>query len=199
MPAARRALKLERVDLLMSQLHEIDAALVVLYGLYEEDQEDVEINRRVADGLFMADRFDEAKGIYAWLVEVTRRGKRDKILGHYLTRLARIGLREGDAAGAREQLLEAYRIDTTNVETLVTLGGLHEQNQAWKDALKIYRTMLLQNADRSGLLRRGDIYANLARAHLALNEAPKAKAMLRRGLEEDPEHPDLAAQLEALG
>ncbi|MCA9648715.1 MAG: tetratricopeptide repeat protein [Myxococcales bacterium] len=198
-PAARRALKLERVDLLMSQLHEIDAALVVLYGLYEEDQEDVEINRRVADGLFMADRFDEAKGIYAWLVEVTRRGKRDKILGHYLTRLARIGLREGDAAGAREQLLEAYRIDTTNVETLVTLGGLHEQNQAWKDALKIYRTMLLQNADRSGLLRRGDIYANLARAHLALNEAPKAKAMLRRGLEEDPEHPDLAAQLEALG
>jgi hypothetical protein len=53
-------------------------------------------------------------------------------------------------------------------------------------------------ADQSGLLRRGDIYVNLARAHVALDEKPKARAMLRRGLEEDGEHPELTGQLEAL-
>ena len=197
--AARRTLVLERVDLMLGQLKDAEEALRVLAGLYEQVQEDVKINRRIADGLFMAERFEEAKGMYAWLVEVARRGKRSKILGHHLTRLARISRMDGDDAAAREMLLEAYRIDTTNVETLIALGSLYEQQEQWKDALKIYRTMLLQNADQSGKLRRGDIYVNLARAHLALDEAPKARAMLRRGLEEDGEHPELAAQLEALG
>ncbi|MEM7155053.1 MAG: hypothetical protein AAF799_19550 [Myxococcota bacterium] len=196
---ARRALELERVDLLMGKLGDTDTALHVLHEMYEKVQDDVELNRRIADGLFQAELYGDAKGMYAWLIEVVRAGKRSKILGHYLTRMARIALSEGDNDGAREQLMEAYRIDTTNVETLMALGGLHEQQENWKDALKIYRTMLLQNADRSGLLRRGDIYVNLARAHLSLDETPKARAMLRRGLEEDADHPELAAQLEQLG
>jgi len=115
-----------------------------------------------------------------------------------MARLARIYV-EGDAAdAAKDLLLEAYRIDTTNVETLITLGGLHEGSDEWREALKIYRTMLLQNADQSGLLRRGDIYINLARAHMALEEKPKARAMLRRGIEEDGEHPELKSQLAML-
>ncbi len=179
-------------------LGDADGALRVLAELYEQVQEDVEINRRIADGLFVAGRYDEAKGMYAWLVEVVRQGKRAKILGHYLTRLAHISQHEGDDGTAREQLMEAYRIDTTNVETLMALGALHERQEQWKDALKIYRTMLLQNADQSGKLRRGDIYVGLARAHVALGETPKARAMLRRGLEEDSDHPELAAQLEAI-
>jgi golgin subfamily B member 1 len=197
--AARRKLVLERVDLMLGQLRDPEGALRVLAELYEQVQEDVKVNRRIADGLFMAERHEEAKGMYAWLVEVARRGKRSKILGHHLTRLARISRIEGDENAAREQLLEAYRIDTTNVETLMALGSLYEQQANWKEALKIYRTMLLQNADQSGKLRRGDIYVNLARAHLGLDEKPKARAMLRRGLEEDADHPELATELAALG
>ena len=79
------------------------------------------------------------------------------------------------------------------------LGDLHEQSQSWEAALKVYRAMLLQNADRSGLLRRGDIYLHLSNIHVRLDEMPKAQAMLRRGLQEDPEHPDLAARLQQLG
>ena len=93
----------------------------------------------------------------------------------------------------------AYGMDTTNVELLMVLGQLHEQSQSWEDALKIYRAMLLQNADRTGLLRRGDIYLHLSNIHVGLNEMPKAQAMLRRGLQEDPEHPELAARLQQLG
>lgn len=198
-PEANKALQLERVDLLLDPLRDANTALEVLQALYEHHPEDVDVIRRIADGLFLAERYEEAKGMYDWLVQVTRQGKRNKILGHYLTRMALIGRQAGDDAGAREQLLEAYRIDTTNVETLMALGALHEQQAQWKDALKIYRTMLLQNADQSGKLQRGDIYANLARAHLALDETPKARAMLRRGLEEDPDHPELAEQLRSIG
>ena len=53
-------------------------------------------------------------------------------------------------------------------------------------------------ADQSGLLRRGDIYINLARTHVALEEHSKARAMLRRGLEEDGQHPRIAEELRVL-
>ena len=197
---ARRELVLERVDVMLHHMADADGALRVLHGLYKEVQDDVAINRRIADALYVAERHDDAANMYSWLVQVGRQAKRNKALAHDLTRLARIGLAgsEDASGGAKEQLLEAYRIDTTNVETLMVLGQLHEEESDWRDALKIYRTMLLQNADQSGLLRRGDIYVNLARAHVALDEKPKARAMLRRGLEEDGDHPELPGQLEAL-
>ncbi|MEM6291924.1 MAG: hypothetical protein AAGA54_11685 [Myxococcota bacterium] len=197
-PEVRRTLILERVDLMLHQLDDAEGALRVLHGLYKEVQDDVQINRRIADALFSAERFDDAKNMYGWLVEVGRRAKRNKALAHDLTRLARIALAGSEEDGAKDKLMEAYRIDTTNVETLMVLGKVYEDDASWRDALKIYRTMLLQNADQSGLLRRGDIYINLARAHVALEEKPKARAMLRRGIEEDGEHPELGGHLAAL-
>jgi tetratricopeptide (TPR) repeat protein len=189
---------LERVDLKLDRLGDPEGALRALAPVYQEVQDDAEINRRIANSLFAAERYDEAEGMYNWLVEVGRRGKRSKALAGYLTRLAQIALRRENRERAREHLQEAYRVDTTNVETLMTLGVLYESDLQWKEALKIYRTMLLQNADQSGLLRRGDIYIGLARAHVMLEEKPKAKAMLRRGLEEDAGHPELGSELAAL-
>jgi len=196
---AKTALVLERVDLMLEHTADAENALEVLAPLYERVQDDVGINRRIANSLYSASRFQEAGGMYNWLVEVGRRGKRSKVLAHDLTRLARVHAEAGEPEPVRDLLVESYRIDTTNVETLMALGSVYEGEVQWKDALKIYRTMLLQNADQSGLLRRGDIYIRLARAHVALDEKPKARAMLRRGMEEDAQHPELAAQLETLG
>jgi tetratricopeptide (TPR) repeat protein len=197
-PERRRELTLERVDVLSRRLGDFEGALRVLAGLYERVQDDPEVNQRIADSLFQAGRVEEAAGMYSWLVEVTGKGKRGKEPAHNLTRLARIELAAGHADEAQKHLDEAYRMDTTNVETLLTLGTLHEQRQRWADALKIYRAMLLQNAEQSGLLRRGDIYLRLSAAHLGLDERPKAQAMLRRGIEEDPSHPQLQATLASL-
>lgn len=197
-PDDKQKVLLERVDLILEHDGDAGAALEVLQPMYERVQDDTGLNRRIADALFLAERYNEAADMYNWLVEVGRRGKRSKALAHDMARLARIYVEADEHAAAKDLLLEAYRIDTTNVETLITLGGLHEGSDEWREALKIYRTMLLQNADQSGLLRRGDIYINLARAHMALEEKPKARAMLRRGIEEDGEHPELASQLAAL-
>lgn len=198
-PARRREITLERVDICMHKLGDAEGALRTLAPLYKQVQGDVDTNRRIADALFMADRWDEAAGMYNWLVEVGRQTKRNKVLAHYLTRLARISLHHGDEARAQEQLAEAYRIDTTNVETLRHLGDMHERSGDWRDALNVYRTMLIQNADQSGQIGRGDIYLRLARAHLRLKEEPKARTMLRRGMEEDPQNRELERELAALG
>ncbi|TPV95237.1 MAG: tetratricopeptide repeat protein, partial [Myxococcales bacterium FL481] len=195
----RLALMLERVDVLLDEVGDVDGALRILAGVYEQVQDNLDVNRRIADALFQAGRLDEAADMYAWLLEADAMAKRNKTAAHYLTRLARISHATGDAAGAVDRLEEAYRVDTTNVETLIVLGDLHEQGERWQDALKIYRSMLLQNADRSGLLGRGDIYLRLASAHIGLGERPKAAAMLRRGLEEDPGHAGIAQELDRLG
>jgi tetratricopeptide (TPR) repeat protein len=194
----QRELQLERVDILTQNVGDTDGALRILAGIYEQVQDDVEVNGRIADALFVANRYEEGVGMYHWLVEITA-GKRHKKRAHYLTRLARIEIAGGQPEPAQKRLEEAYRIDTTNVETLLALGGLHEQATRWADALKIYRSMLLQNADKSGLLRRGDIYLRLAQVHIGLNEKPKAQAMLRRGVEEDPDHGELKTVLDQLG
>lgn len=193
-PARRRALLFERVDLLLQRLDDADAALRLLAAEYEHVQDDVELNRRIADALFVAERFDEAKGMYEWLVAVGRSSPRPpKVLAHDLTRLAQTFERGGDSAQAAALVREAYKVDPTHTETLLVLGRLAEAEEDWDTALRVYRTMLLQNADRTGAVDRGDLYYHLAKAHRALGEVQKAQAMIRRGLDEAPEHEGLKA------
>jgi tetratricopeptide (TPR) repeat protein len=195
----KRQMLLREADVLSQRVGDHDAALKVLATIYAQVNDDAEVNARIADALFRAERWDEAAGMYNWLVDVMGKGKKSKQLGGYLARLGRIALARGQADEALVHLEAAYKTDTTNVETLLALGALHEQASRWQDALRIYRTMLLQNADQSGILRRGDIYLRLASVHIGLAERPKAQAMLRRGLEEDPQHPELASKLAEIG
>jgi tetratricopeptide (TPR) repeat protein len=197
----QKKLIIERVDLLMEKVGDIEEALRALAPVYEAVQDDVEINRRIADALFASGRFEEAAGMYAWLVQVaSAQPKKTKLLAHYLTRMARVELaaEQPDMKAALDRLKDAYKIDTTNAETMVLLCDVYAHQNAWDESLKLARAMLLQNVDQSGMVRRGDIYLRLANAHLGLKETPKAISMLRRGLEEDPEHPELANKLKEL-
>ncbi len=198
----RRALLFERVDLLAGPLQDPEAALRALAPEYERVQDDVELNRRIADALFAAGRFDEAKGMYEWLVAVAEdtSGRPPKTLAHDLARLAQIAAQQAGATDDARALLErAYKVDPTHTETLIHLGRAAEAAGDWDTALRVYRTMLLQNADRTGLVDRGDLYYNLARAHRAMNEPQKAQAMVRRGLDEASGHEGLTSLATDLG
>ncbi|MCA9638194.1 MAG: hypothetical protein KC420_19330, partial [Myxococcales bacterium] len=198
-PAKRRKLDIERVDILMEKVNDLDEALRALAPIYEEVQDDMDVNRRIADALYMSGRYEEAVGMYAWLVEVSAAvNKRSKEHAGFLTRLSRVELAGGISDEAVDRLREAYRIDTTNPETLITLSDVYAALEQWSDALKIARAMLLQNVDQSGLVRRGDIYVRLANAHLGLGENSKALSMLRRGAEEDSDHPEIQAMIAEL-
>lgn len=195
----QRKLDLERVDILMERVGDLDEALQALAPVYEQVQDDMEINRRIADALYLSGRYEEAVGMYTWLVEVSASvNRRSKEHAHFLTRLSRVELAGGVTDEAIERLRDSYRIDTTNPETLITLSDVYAAIEQWSDALKIARAMLLQNVDQSGLVRRGDIYVRLANAHLGLDEGSKALSMLRRGSEEDSDHPDIAGMIAEL-
>ncbi|MBL9101954.1 MAG: hypothetical protein JNL82_13405 [Myxococcales bacterium] len=197
--AERKKLTLERVDILMSQVKDPEEALRALAPVYESVQDDIEVNRRIADALFVSERYEEAGGMYGWLVEVSSSGgKKTKPQAHYMTRLARVELAAEAVDAALDRLKESYRIDTTNPETLVLLTDVYAHKNMWDESLKTARAMLLQNVDQSGLVRRGDIYMRLANAHVGLKENQKALSMLKRGLEEDPKHPDIAAKIASL-
>jgi tetratricopeptide (TPR) repeat protein len=197
--AERKKLILERVGVLMEKVNDPEEALRALAPVYEAVQDDVEVNRRIADALFASERFDEAGGMYGWLVEVSSAApKRTKQQAHFMTRLARVELNQGNVDQALDRLKDAYRIDTTNPETLVLLTDVYAHKNMWDESLKTARAMLLQNVDQSGLVRRGDIYVRLAEAHVGLKEPQKALSMLKRGLEEDPQHPEIPAKIVAL-
>lgn len=198
-PKERRTIDLERVDILMEKVGDLEEALRALAAIYEEVQDDMEVNRRIADALYNSGRYEEAVGMYSWLVDVSASiNKRSKQHAHFLTRLARVEMAGGVSDEAIDRLREAYRIDTTNPETLISLADAYAATEQWSDALKIARAMLLQNVDQSGLVRRGDIYMRLANAHIGLGESSKALSMLRRGQEEDPEHPEIAGKIAEL-
>lgn len=197
--ADRKKLTLERVDILMAHVKDPEEALRALAPVYEAVQDDLEVNRRIADALFVSERYEEAGGMYGWLVEITSAGpKKTKQQAHYMTRLARVELAAEAVDAALDRLKDSYRIDTTNPETLILLTDVYAHKNMWDESLKTARAMLLQNVDQSGLVRRGDIYMRLAAAHVGLKEPQKAMSMLKRGLEEDPKHPDIAGKIAAL-
>ena len=138
--------------------------------------------------------------MYAWLLDATPRSKQLRTRAHDLSRWAQIKLAHGDVDLALERLTEARRLDATNPETLMALGAIYERSSRWDDALRVYRALLLQKREieGQGRIRRGDVYLRLSAAHIGLGEQLKARAMLRRGVEEDPEHPRLRETLAEL-
>src|SRR5690606_7781831 len=101
-------------------------------------------NRRIADALFASGRVEDAEGMYAWLVQgASAQPKKPKLLAHYLTRMARIGLASEtpDMEAALGRLKDAYKIDTTNAETMVLLCDVYAHQNMWDESLKLARAM----------------------------------------------------------
>ena len=62
----------------------------------------------------------------------------------------------------------------------------------------VYRSMVLQTIDADLGITKADVYYNLGYIHAQLGEINKAKGMMQRGLELDPEHARIKQALAAL-
>jgi len=100
----------------------------------------------------------------------------------------------GDAAGAHAQLSAAYRRAAREPRVLSWYGltlVLVERNSNLGVAL-CDQALRLSGPEP-------ELVLNLARAHLALHQGDRVMRVLLRGVEANPDHPALAAALEAMG
>ncbi len=122
-----------------------------------------------------------------------------KEVASYKQRLAGIFGAQGDAEKAMGAYEEAFRIDPTNVRTMVGLGQLYMAKQDWDKARRVYRSMVLQNIDPAIGITKADVYFQLGQIHQAQGELPKAKDMYKRALSTDSSHAGAKDALAAMG
>lgn len=112
----RRAEALVHVDALVAKADH-PGALRELAMLREIARDDFSINRRFADELFAEARYEEAEGVYAWLVEHGRANDpKSARLAHDLARLSDLAGRKGEAERSLALLDEAKAIDPAAVQ-----------------------------------------------------------------------------------
>jgi len=179
------------------QLGDAAQGVVILEQARELDPNNTELLATLADAYYAADRLEEAEPLLQRLIELCGTRKR-KEMARYVHRLGAIAEKRGDSQAAREHYDKAYRMDSTNTPTLVALGRIYMLEQDWDAARRIYRSMLLQNLDESSGITKADVFFQLGKVHVALDEASKARSMFERGLEADPEHQGLREALEAV-
>jgi len=166
-----------------------EGAVPFLQQALEIVPDDPKVLEPLANAYYEAGNDEDAGRLYESLVERLSKQRRDKRLARYYSRLAGLAERKGDRDKALEYYDKAYRIDTTHSPTLVALGRLYIEAEEWDKARRIYRSMLLQNLDESATgMSKADVYYYLGRIHMETNEPKKAKNMLQRGLELDPNH-----------
>ncbi len=199
-PAERRALLFELAEIYRGRLDSPAQAVPLLERVVEmTDGDDPEVLMPLADLYFAAGEVERAVPIYEQLAEAAKRSRQMKRVALYRQRLGGIFEARGDADQALAAYEEAFRVNPTDVATMSGLGRIYLARELWEKARRVYRSMVLQNLDPESGITKAQVYFNLGRIHMALEQPKKAKGMFQRGLELEPENPDILAALQSLG
>ncbi|GAB4566919.1 MAG: hypothetical protein Tsb0020_19040 [Haliangiales bacterium] len=199
-PAERRALLFELAEIYRGRLDSPAQAVPLLERVVEmTDGDDPEVLTPLADLYFAAGEVERAVPIYEQLAEAAKRSRQMKRVALYRQRLGGIFEARGDADQALAAYEEAFRVNPTDVATMSGLGRIYLARELWEKARRVYRSMVLQNLDPESGITKAQVYFNLGRIHMALEQPKKAKGMFQRGLELEPDNPDILAALQSLG
>ncbi|MEM9492343.1 MAG: tetratricopeptide repeat protein, partial [Myxococcota bacterium] len=160
---------------------------------------DARVQAPLADLYFGLGRHTEAAPLYEALAEAAKKSRKAKDVARYRQRLGGILEAQGRIDEALSSYKEAFRTNPTDVATMIGLGRIYVQREMWKDAQRVYRSMVLQNIDPVMGITKGEVYYNLGMSHLKLGEDRKARGMFQRGLEIEPDNQALRQMLDSLG
>jgi pentatricopeptide repeat protein len=194
----RRALAIELAELYTRWLGQPEAMTAVLEEEAREAPDDPEVLGALADAYSAARRFGDAAPIYSKLAETAKKSRRMKDVARYRVKAAELLEEQGDIEGAQAAYEEAFRIDPTNVGTMAGLGRIYLSSSEWEKARRVYRSMVLQSLEPDIGITKADVYYNLGYIHAQLGEINKARGMMQRGLELDPDHERIIQALAAL-
>ncbi len=198
-PAEKLDLTVELAELYGERLGQPAHVIPLLEAANQGTPGNPRILGPLADLYFQAGRHDEAAPMYEQLAEAAKAKRNMKVVAQFKQRLAGIFRAQGDAEKATTAYEEAFRIDPTNVRTMVGLGELYMAKQDWEKARRVYRSMVLQNIDPAIGITKADVYFKLGQIHQAQGEGPKAKDMFKRALSADSAHVGAKEALAALG
>ncbi len=114
-------------------------------------------------------------------------GRRSKELAEIHRRLATAFQAEGQLDKAAAELDKAFRIEPGNIAVLRALGLLSLELDDLKRAQQMFRALLLQKLGPKSPVTKAEVFYYLGMVHHKLGEAAKAKQMVDRALQADPE------------
>jgi tetratricopeptide (TPR) repeat protein len=160
---------------------------------------DLEIQRMLINAYLEAGRNEMAADAIEKLIqEEEKKGvRKSKELSVYLHMLGKVYEQRGQLDEALKKYEEANKIDLANFAVNFSLGSLYEKQGDVEKAMKVFRPLLLQNLEGTGI-DKADVYFKLGRMHAAKGEKNKAITMFDRGLSANPKHAEMKALLAEL-
>tara|TARA_R110002073_G_scaffold24260_9_gene82156 strand:- start:70410 stop:81644 length:11235 start_codon:yes stop_codon:yes gene_type:complete len=198
-PAQKLDLTVELAELYGERLGQPEHVIPLLEAANQSAPGNPRIIGPLADLYFHASRHAEAAPMYEQLAEAAKAKRNMKEVARFKQRLAGIFQAQGDTEKATTAYEEAFRIDPTNVRTMIGLGELYMAKQDWEKARRVYRSMVLQNIDPALGITKADVYFKLGQIHQVKDETAKAKDMFKRALNADSAHQGAKDALAALG
>jgi golgin subfamily B member 1 len=187
---AKVAKLMEIANLQMVEIGDKNGAVKSLERAKELVPTDTTVLLKLSDAYIQDGREQEAIPVIEALIDAETEGgrKRTKQAAVYHQRLATAYISQGDQTKGLEHLEAAYKLDIANVEVLLQLGRLYYEQEAFDQAVKLFRALLLQRLDPALGIAKADIYYYVGDISLRQGDPRKAKGMFRRGLDEDPHH-----------
>lgn len=200
-PGRRLEYLREAADLYHDQLSAPDRAIPVLQRATELAPDDLRLRIMLAEGLHVARRYDEARGVLQALIDgYGRKRTPERADLHY--RLGRVCESAGLIEEAFAELELASKMDLGHQGALHALARLaHAQNDLER-AERAYRGLLLlvrrHKADGDSLLAPSEVFYELYRIALARNQTDTASELLASASESAAQSDSEAQRFSAL-
>ncbi|MBL4687977.1 MAG: tetratricopeptide repeat protein [Nannocystaceae bacterium] len=139
----------ESAEIYNERLDQPDQAVPVLERAHALAPEDRRLRSRLAEGLRVAGRLDEARELLTGLVsDFGRRRSPDRAKVHL--QIARVAHAQGDNSDALDHLERASKMDSANPTIMRTLAELARETGQYDRAERAYRALLLQVRRQTG-------------------------------------------------
>jgi golgin subfamily B member 1 len=190
----------QRGEDLSLQIHHLQSAWDLSGG--ELTQSNSETLLALSDALAANDQPQVAGPMLERLAAFAKSAKRNKDVARYRQRQGALLAKQGDLSGAQNAYEEALRMQSTDLTTMIGLGRIYVKTSAWESARRIFQSLVLQTVDDSTAnalgIGKAELYLELGRIHLRLQQPDRSKALWQRGLEFDDHHVELQRELAEL-
>jgi tetratricopeptide (TPR) repeat protein len=193
----------EAAEIYNERLDRPEAAVPVLERAHGLAPDDRQLRARLAEGLRVAERLDEARDLLTSLIEdYGRRRSKDRAAAHL--QLAKVVHALGDTAEAIAQLELASNMDSGNPIILYTLAELAREGEQLEKAERAYRALLLQVRRGPAVLGAStsigsaEVLLELSRIAAQRGQADQAEELMESALEVLAEDDEQAPRLQAL-